>query len=207
MNTESPLFDLPDDLNQQLAWDFDNKLQQGHVVEAMYHGFRPYYSIAQVKQELDQQSLEDSYSRDTIRDRLNEMTEIGVLRKEVVNNGDVWWIDHSLTRWPKPPDAELYPPEDDDEASVSELLSRPEVAIGVVSILTAAGAGIVVWLATLQIQGIISLPFETSWILALGLTIILVSYFGLLLAGVVWMLRKVFEPHLGDVSLRELLQG
>lgn len=192
-------FDIPDWLSKQLEFDRGNDLQQGHVAEVMYHGNRPYYSLRHMVVGLDH-----NFSRDTIRTRLDEMTEADVLKKEVVNNGDIWWINHPKSKWPIPSDVQVSSvPE---EATVSEFFSQPHIFTAVICILTAAGSGVILWIGTLQSAGSISLPFAASEILALGLSVILVSYLGILLAVVMWITREAIGELAEDHRLRDVFR-
>ena len=198
-NTEIMPFDLPGELNQQMTLDPTKDLQCGHVAEIIYHGDRPYYNLTRM-----QKRLEFEHSEDTIRDRLNELTDMEILKRERLNNGDVWWLNDPNTDWPKPPDAEIVPAS--DELTISEFLSLPENLLAVLGVFAAAGSGLIVWIGFLEIAGNLSLPFETGWIMAVGLSVIFASYVCILLAGVMWVLRKAIGPIPDDFSFRDLLE-
>ncbi|WMT10303.1 hypothetical protein NP511_22165 (plasmid) [Natrinema thermotolerans] len=94
--------ELPEWVQDPLEIDNNRTLQQHHVAEVLVHEERPYYTIRRIKAELD-----GNFDRETIRDRLREMEELGVIGQESVNNGTIYWLDREESDWPIPPDVRV----------------------------------------------------------------------------------------------------
>ncbi|WP_313692859.1 hypothetical protein [Halorarum halobium] len=188
--------DPPDFLTEKLDNNMNRELMQIAVLRELYQGNRPYYSLSQIQGRF-------GASKKTVGSRLDEMTELGVLRKGVINNGDHWWIDWGISEYPIPPDVEVYEP--NDEETVSEFFNKLHIQMGVIALLATVIGGAVVWLGTLQISGAFSLPVPASDILSVGLLTQAVAYMLLLVAIVVWMMQKAISSDEEEIDIYRLL--
>jgi hypothetical protein len=187
--------ELPSDLTEPLDDDFQNDLMQRHVLEVLLEGERAFYSISQVEQSLDA-------SRETIRDRLNEMVELGVLKKDAINNGDIWWINQPESEHPIPPDVTVHP--EKQEQTVSELFDRIPVRIAGIAVTCSVVGGVIVSVGALGT--LMPLPVETDYLIALGLASMFVSYLLFLMSAIVWLLDKSLLPE-GESLTVDLFSG
>lgn len=187
---------LPDWIIERLDFDNNRKLQQRPVAEVFIEGNRPYYNVRRIKAE-----IEGQYDKDTVRTRLNELVEQGILKQEQMNKGGIYWLDRPESEWPIPPDANVEP--DDDEPTVSEFFGQLYVQTASIGILGATISGILIWAGSLQASNVFALPVSSTEVLSYGLTAILVSYIVIILALVIWVL----ERGAGDVSDFTFLRG
>lgn len=178
--------DLPDWIDDRLKFDPNLKIQQRDVARILVQGGRPYYGLKLLEAELD-------VHRDTIRERLDEMEELDVVRKERVNKGEVYWINHDGSEWPIPPD--IGDVSSTDEMTVSKFFSQKYIILLSVGVLLSIFAGPIIWVGTLQSANYLSLPVSTEFILAGGLSTIFVSMLFIFGGILFWILSmgSVFE--------------
>lgn len=194
----TPDGDLPDWIESRIdKGSYDMDLTQRHVALEFVQGDRPFYNVAQMHA-----ALGSDVSLDTVRSRMDELHERDVLVRRQLNNGNVYWLDQDESDWPIPPDVEVEP--EREELTVSEWRQKPYVQIAAGSVLLAVVGTAITLTGTFQAGGYYQLPFTTDNIIALGLTAGIFSYFGLFLAGVVW----VFDlPDFEDVNPFQEDQG
>lgn len=185
-------WDLPEWIEGKLDFNKNLDIQQHHVAELMVNGDRPYYNIQRLEAEFDT-------SGDTIRDRLAEMENKGVVKKERINNGDVYWINFDVSEWPIPPDTDVE--SSTDEQTVKEFFGQTYVLLIAIGIILSMGSGPLIWAGTFQAGGQIALPIQTENLLAGGLLSIMLAYSFILSGILVWVIDKGF----GDGQWRKLL--
>lgn len=185
-------WDLPEWIIDRLDINRNLDIQQHHVAELMVNGDRPYYNIQRLETEFDT-------SGDTIRDRLGEMENKGVVKKERINNGDVYWINYDVSEWPKPPDVKVESVT--DEQTVREFFGQKYVVFIAVGIVLSMVSGPIIWAGTFQAGGQLSLPVPSENLLAGGLMAILFAYTFILSGILVWVINKGF----GDKQWKELI--
>ena len=174
--------DLPEEIDSRVdPVSYDMELTQRHVALEFVHGDRPYYSVAQMHA-----SLGNNVSLDTVRSRLDELEERGILKSEQVNNGSIYWLDQDDSDWPIPPDTAVEPKR--DEMTIFEWRQQPHVQISAISVLLAILGTAITLTGTFQAGGYYQLPMNTSDIISYGLTAGIFSYLGLFFAGLVWIL-------------------
>jgi len=188
----TPDGDLPDWIKSRIEkGSYDMDLTQRHVALEFVHGDRPFYNVAQMHA-----ALGSDVSSDTVRSRMDELHERDVLVRQQLNNGNVYWLNRNESDWPIPPDVDVEP--EREELTVSEWRQKSYVRIAAGSVLLAVVGTAITLTGTFQAGGYYQLPFTTDNIIAFGLTAGIFSYFGLFLAGVVW----VFDlPDFDDVTL------
>jgi len=189
---------LPEWIEDRLEFDHNRELQQHHVAEILVHGGRPYYTIRRIRAD-----LEGEFDRDTIRTRLSEMEELGVIKQESVNNGTVYWLNRKESEWPIPPDVKVEG--DANETTVREFIAQPYVQIFALGVFFATASGIVIWYGALQSVGAVSSPFSETRLLSYGLTTILSSYLAIVTAVLVWVLQKALGTI--DIDSTDLFRG
>lgn len=162
--------------------NFNKDLAQRTVALEFYHGDRPYYNVTKMHA-----ALGGEVSRDTVQKRMKELVERDVLVKKQINNGNIYWLDREESEWPIPPDVEVEP--NRTEPTISEWRQRDYVRVAAFSVALAIVGTAIVLVGTFQAGGFYQLPFTTGDILAVGLTAGIVSYFGLLMAGLIWILE------------------
>jgi hypothetical protein len=189
--------DLPDWIESRIdEQDFSKELTQRRVAEQFVHGERPFYNKTKMHAEVG-----NRVSPDTVYSRMEELSEREVLDSETLNNGDIFWIDQNDSDWPIPPDVEVKPVEPaDKEITLSEWRQQFHIQTAAVSVTVAIIGTAITLVGTFQTGGLYSLPIRASAIIALGLTLGIISYFGLLFAGITW----IFEiEELPDILTAE----
>lgn len=92
--------DIPDWIDERLDPDLNHKLTQRHVVETMLEADRPFFSIRQL-----QALIKPDVSRETVRNRLNELHEIDVIAAETYPESiTLYYINHPESPWPLTPE-------------------------------------------------------------------------------------------------------
>lgn len=135
-----------------------------------------------------QAALGGEVSVDTVRSRLKELDEREVLKSETANNGDIYWLNRQESDWGIPPDTELEAK--DSDITLEEWKSQPYVQVAALSVfLTIVGTAITL-LGTFQAGGFYSLPIASTEVIAVGLTLGILTYFGLFLAGLIWVFES-----------------
>ena len=93
---------LPPWISEQLPEDgrVNTKLTQQHVIETMHQSDRPFFSLQQV-----QQRLKPDVSKVTVRDRLDDLKERGIIATEpFADSLTLYYIDHPKSEWPLSPE-------------------------------------------------------------------------------------------------------
>lgn len=186
---KEPDEDLPDEIASRIdPIDYDKDLTQRNVALEFVHGDRPYYNVTKM-----QAAVGSEVSTDTVRARLEELHERDILKRERINNGDIYWLDCEESDWPVPRDVEVEP--EQTEPTISEWRQRDYVQVAALSVTLAVIGTAITLIGTFQAGEYYQLPIATGDILAVGLSIGLMSYFGLFLAGLVW----IFDlPNIGS---------
>ena len=187
-------WDLPEEIEQRLKFDHNRDLQQHHVAEIFVHGDRPYYNIRRIDSELS-----GKFDRGTIRDRLEEMEERGVIYQESINNGTIYWLAHEDSDWPVPNDVRV---ESAKEKTVSEFFGQTHILFMAVGVLFSMLSGPIIWAGSLQSAGSISTPFATQTLLAGGLSTIFFAYGFIILGILFWVLMMASR----EIDWRELVE-
>lgn len=91
---------LPTWIEHRLDQNLDHKLTQRHVVETMVTADRPFFSITQL-----QARLKPDVSRETVRNRLDELREIDVVAAETYPDAiTLYFVNHPESNWPLTPE-------------------------------------------------------------------------------------------------------
>lgn len=185
--------DLPDWIKDRIdSTNFDKDLTQRHVALEFVHGDRPFYNVTQMDA-----ALGSDVSGDTVRNRLDELHERDVLVRQKINNGNVYWLKQEDSDWPIPPDVDVEP--ERSEPTVSEWRQEPYVKCAAASILLAIVGTAITLAGVFQSVGYYNLPVPASDIIGYGLSAGILSYIGLFLAGVVWVL-DIQNLHVDSLS-------
>jgi hypothetical protein len=118
---------LPPWLSEQLPEDqrVNTKLTQQHIIESMYRADRPFFSLQQI-----QQQIKPDVSKVTVRSRLDELEERGIIATETFDNSlTLYYINHPDSEWPLPPEGKhVLNGESADTANpLREFLQHPRV--------------------------------------------------------------------------------
>ncbi len=90
---------LPRWIDERLDPTLDKKLTQRHVVEVMVDSDRPVFSVQQL-----QSRVSPTVSKETVRNRLNELHEIDVVATETYPETiTLYYINHPESPWPLSP--------------------------------------------------------------------------------------------------------
>ena len=85
---------LPDDRR------VNTKLTHRHVIETMHHADRPFFSLQQI-----QQRIKPDVSKVTVRDRLDELEDRGIVATEsFADTLTLYYLDHPASEWPLSPE-------------------------------------------------------------------------------------------------------
>ncbi|QAU14067.1 HTH domain-containing protein [Halorubrum sp. BOL3-1] len=93
---------LPPWVSEQLPEDrrVNTKLTQQHVIETMYQSDRPFFSVQQI-----QQRLNPDVSKVTVRNRLDDLDERGIIATETLADSlTLYYINHPESEWPLSPE-------------------------------------------------------------------------------------------------------
>ena len=118
---------LPPWISDQLPEDrrVNTKLTEQHVVETMFQADRPYFSIQQI-----QDRIKPDTSKVTVRDRLYELEERGIVATESFSDTmTLYYIDHPESEWPVSPEGKQALNEDSvvEENPLREFVEHPRV--------------------------------------------------------------------------------
>lgn len=94
--------DVPPWIDDRLEYgpSVDRKLTQRHVVEVLLESERPFFSITQV-----QARISPDVSRETVRNRLDELREIDVVAAETYPDSlTLYYVNHPDSNWPLSPE-------------------------------------------------------------------------------------------------------
>lgn len=192
----TPDEDLPEEIRSRIEQgSYDMELTQRHVALEFVHGDRPFYSVAQMHAALD-----SNVGDDTVRSRMDELDERDVVQSERVNNGSVYWLNEDDSEWPIPPDTTVEPKQDD--MTVSEWQQQLHVQTAALSVLVAIIGTAITLIGVFQTGGYYQLPVESSRVIAYGLTMGILSYMGLVFAGLAWLF-----DFPGISNLREMISS
>jgi hypothetical protein len=184
---------IPDYYKERLNNDIRNELLKETVFRELWYSDKPIHSLG---------SLQSSFSedRETVRSRLDEMVEQGILKKGSINNGDYWWIYFPYSEYPLPKDVIVHPQPESEDLTVSEFVSQLHVVIGIVALFATAVGGAVVLFGVFQQSGNSILPISTEEIIRTGLLTLFGAYIFLFLAIVIWIVERAFAPK-GEDSI------
>lgn len=118
---------LPPWISEQLpeVGRVNTKLSQKHIVESMYRADRPFFSLKQI-----QQRIKPDVSKVTVRNRLDELDERGVVATETFENSlTLYYINHPESEWPLSPEGEraLKGESDGTANPLREFLQHPRI--------------------------------------------------------------------------------
>lgn len=188
--------EIPEHLESRIKDpDYNRRLTQRAVAKEFVKADRPFYNVSRMHA-----ALGAGVSSDTVQSRLDELVERGVLKTEKVNNGNVYWLNSGDSKWPIPPDVDVDPKR--TEPTISEWKGYGYVRLAALSLLLAVIGTAITLFGTFQAGGYYVTPWEPSDIIAVGLSTGIVSYFGLFIAGVVWVFDVEAPLHLGELSFR-----
>ncbi|MDG5758868.1 hypothetical protein QA600_05890 [Natronococcus sp. A-GB1] len=142
---------LPTWIENRIDPPLEKKLAQRHVVEVMLEAERPFFSIHQL-----QALVGPTVSKETVRNRLNELREIDVVATETYPETiTLYYIDHPESRWPLSPEGKRALARDSalDTLSLGDFLRlrnpagiRTLVLAGFQLSLVLFSVGVVTWL-------------------------------------------------------------
>ncbi|WP_222917315.1 hypothetical protein [Natrinema sp. SYSU A 869] len=93
---------LPTWIDERIDPTLDKKLTQRHVVEVMIESDRPFFSIQQL-----QSRVSPTVSKETVRNRLNELREIDVVAAETYPETiTLYYVNHPESPWPLSPEGQ-----------------------------------------------------------------------------------------------------
>lgn len=118
---------LPPWISEQLPENrrVNTKLTQRHVIERMYQSDRPFFSLQQI-----QQQIKPDVSKVTLRNRLNELEERGVIATETLADSlTLYYINHPESEWPLSPEGKQALNQESAETRnpLREFLQHPQV--------------------------------------------------------------------------------
>lgn len=92
--------DVPEWIDERLDPNLDYKLSQRHVVEVMLDAERPFFSIEQIRAR-----VKPDVTKETVRNRLNELREIDVVAAETYPESiTLYYVSHPESTWPLSPE-------------------------------------------------------------------------------------------------------
>ena len=96
---------LPPWISEQLPENrrVNTKLTQRHVIETMHQSDRPFFSLQQI-----QQQIKPDVSKVTVRNRLDELEERGIIATETLADSlTLYYINHPESAWPLSPEGKI----------------------------------------------------------------------------------------------------
>lgn len=91
---------LPAWIEERIDPAFDRKLTQRHLLEVMLESERPYFSVQQLRARVS-----PDVSKETIRNRLDELREIDVVAAETYPETiTLYYVNHPESQWPLTPE-------------------------------------------------------------------------------------------------------
>jgi hypothetical protein len=170
---------LPEDARAKLKTDprhtNGNELLPAAVATTMRDHDRPIWTASQMQAELD-----TGHGKETVRNKLNTLEEIGICASMRANGGRIYWWDDERSDWPLPPDVAV---EGREGPTLAEVLDPWYAKVGLIGLLSPAVAGVPVVAGVLAVGGALSLPIEGSELLSMGLIAIVLSYVLMVYAG------------------------
>jgi len=190
----TPDDELPEEIESRIdPPNYDQDLTQRSVAREFVHGSRPYYNVTKMRA-----ALGGDVSRDTVRSRMEELYQRDVLEREEVNNGDIYWLDQDVSRWPVPSDVEVQP--ENNELTVSEWRRQGHIRVAGLSVMVAILGTAVTLIGTFGSGAAYDLPGDPVTVIATGLAAGMLSYVGLFFAGVIWILDiSSFDRQEGEI--------
>ena len=186
--------ELPDWVESRIdSPDNNRSITQRQVAKEFFKEDRPYYNVSRMHAALGRGA-----SKDTVQSRMDELVERDVLKSEQVNNGSVYWVNHEDSTWPIPPDTDVKP--ERTEPTVSEWKKFQYVQLAAGSLVVAVIGTAVTLFGTFQTGGFYTTPWAASEIIAVGLSAGIVSYFGLFLAGLLWIFDVDELPDVEELT-------
>lgn len=118
---------LPPWISEKLDRDrvVNTKLSQQHVAETIYKSERPLFSLQQI-----QERVKPDVSKVTVRSRLNELEELGIVATETYSDSlTLYYIDHPESDWPLSPEGKRAIEEDPSRINppIVSFLQRPRI--------------------------------------------------------------------------------
>ncbi|GAB6860800.1 hypothetical protein ACFR97_00700 [Haloplanus litoreus] len=170
---------LPEDAHAKLKTDprhtNGNELLPATVATTMRGHDRPIWTASQMQAELD-----TGHGKETVRNKLNTLEEIGICASMRANGGRIYWWDDERSDWPLPPDVAV---EGREGPTLAEVLDPWYAKVGLIGLLSPAVAGVPIVAGVLAVGGALSLPIEGSELLSMGLIAIVLSYVLMVYAG------------------------
>jgi hypothetical protein len=186
--------ELPDWVESRIdSPDNNRSITHRQVAKEFFKEDRPYYNVSRMHAALGRGA-----SKDTVQSRMDELVERDVLKSEQVNNGSVYWVNHEDSAWPIPPDTDVKP--ERTEPTVSEWKKFQYVQLAAGSLVVAVIGTAVTLFGTFQTGGFYTTPWAASEIIAVGLSAGIVSYFGLFLAGLLWIFDVDELPDVEELT-------
>ncbi|SFC29438.1 hypothetical protein SAMN05444422_106254 [Halobiforma haloterrestris] len=92
---------LPPWISAELPEDrrVNTKLTERHVIETMHQSDRPFFSLQQIEQQ-----VKPDVSKVTVRNRLDELENRGIVATETVADSTLYYINHPESEWPLSPE-------------------------------------------------------------------------------------------------------
>jgi len=188
---------IPDYFKTRLDRNTQNDLLQEAVFRELWYSDDVIHSIGSLKSRFEE-------GRETVRSRLDEMVEQGVLKKDSINNGDYWWIDFPESEHPLAKDVVVLPRPETEEMTLREFFNQSHVTIGAIALLATAFGGVAVLLGAFQLAGELTFPIPAAESFRIGLLTLITSYLFLLFAVVVWIVRRTFVSE-GETITSEFI--
>jgi len=189
---ETSTIELPDWVKSRIATPDNNRsVTQYAVAQEFFKRDRPYYNVSRMHA-----ALGGGPSKDTVQSRLDELVERDVLKSEKVNNGFIYWVNTDDSEWPIPPDVEVEP--ERTEPTIGEWKNYGYVQLSAFALFIAVIGTAITLIGTFQTGGYYTTPWGASDIIAIGLSAGIVSYFGLFLAGLLWIFDIDELPRLEE---------
>lgn len=93
---------LPSWIEDRIDHGLNRKLTQRHLVETMVEAERPFFSAEQIRAR-----VRPDVSKETVRNRLNELREIDVVAAETYPESiTLYYVNHPESNWPLSPEGE-----------------------------------------------------------------------------------------------------
>ncbi|MFC7172450.1 hypothetical protein ACFQL0_01795 [Haloplanus litoreus] len=147
---------LPEDAHAKLKTDprhtNGNELLPATVATTMRGHDRPIWTASQMQAELD-----TGHGKETVRNKLNTLEEIGICASMRANGGRIYWWDDERSDWPLPPDVAV---EGREGPTLAEVLDPWYAKVGLIGLLSPAVAGVPIVAGVLAVGGALSLPIE-----------------------------------------------
>lgn len=171
--------ELPSEDRERIDADHDETLIEP-IAEILYCRDRPWFTKEQIRTRL-REDYNNEASKPTIDKRLDKLIELELIKRRRIGQTDIYYYLSDKSDWPIPSDVTVEPV--NDELTVSEFFGKGYTQLAGMGIIAVLLGGAIVWLGSFQAADVISLPFNSEQILAVGLLTFLMSY-GLILIAV-----------------------